>query len=126
MPTRPGKSTPLQTTPALSTRANPDHRMNEKLTSKQPTFQNGALEDVARGREEYVRLVKLLEDAELMVKDVRDFQASKETEEGFFREAEAWLKLEREKAREAIGETDAKANAHIEKGVLHLAKRCCL
>lgn len=110
----------------LSTKANPDHRMNEKLASKQPTFQNGALDDVARGREEYVRLVKLLEDAESTVKDVRDFQASKETEEGFFKEADAWLKVEREKAREAMGETNPKANAHIEKGVLHFAKRCSL
>jgi hypothetical protein len=100
--------------------------MNEKLTPKQPAFQNGALNDVARGREEYVRLVKLLEDAESMVEDVRDFQASKETEEGFFREADAWLKAEREKAREAMGETDAKANAHIEKGALEFAKRCSL
>ena len=30
--------------------------MNETLTKKQPSFQNDALDDVARGREEYVRL----------------------------------------------------------------------
>jgi hypothetical protein len=100
--------------------------MDEKLTEKQPRFQEGALEDVARGREEYMRLRKLLEDAELMVKDVQDFQVSKKTEEGFFGEADAWLKAEREKAREAIGETNSRANAHIEKGVLHFAKRCSL
>ena len=48
--------------------------MNEILTEKQPVFRNDALDEVARGREEYVRLVKLLEDAEAMVKDVQDFQ----------------------------------------------------
>jgi hypothetical protein len=100
--------------------------MNAILTEKQPTFQNGALDDVARGREEYARLVKILEDAESMVKDVRDFQTSKETEEGISRQADAWLKAEREKAREAMGETNSKANSHIEKGALHFAKRCCL
>ena len=100
--------------------------MNETLTKKQPSFQNDALDDVARGREEYVRLVKLLEDAEAMVKDVQDFQTSKETEEGHFREADAWLKDERDQARKEMGKTNTKANAHIEKGVLHFAKRCCL
>ena len=69
--------------------------MNEILTEKQPIFQNDALDEFARGREEYVRLVKLLEDAEAMVKDVQDFQCSKEIEEGYFREADAWLKDER-------------------------------
>ena len=99
--------------------------MNETLTKKQPSFQNDALDDVARGREEYVRLVKLLGDAEAMVKDVQNYQTSKETEEGHFGEADAWLKDERDQARKAIGETNTRANAHIEKGVLQFAKRCC-
>lgn len=96
------------------------------LATKQPTFQDSALDEIAWGREEYARLVELLEDAEMMMKDVRDFQASKGTGEGFFGDVDVWLKAEREKAREALGESNTKANAHVEKGVLRFARRCCL
>lgn len=108
------------------TSANTDYSINEKLAEQQPTFQESALDDIARGREEHLRLVKLLEDAECMVKDVQDLQASKEAEEKFSEEAKGWLKAERERARDAMGETNTRANAHVEKGVLHFAKRASL
>lgn len=110
----------------ILTRAEPNPRIIEMPAETHPTFQESALDEIARGREEHIRLCKLLEDAELMVKDIRDFQASKDAEEKFSREADVWLKAEREKALKAVGETSTKANAHVEKGVLQFAKRCSL
>jgi len=106
---------------------NPTYSIDEKLVKQRPTaFQESALDDIARGREEHLRLIKLLEGADRMVKEAEDFQASKEAEGKSSDEAKFWLKAERERAREATGETNARANAHVEKGVLHFAKRASL